>query len=74
MFSSASIRLFNPAAFGASGLRSRLSVQTRLLSQKAVAGSKGRAMPVQQSRATAPVKDLDATFTIRVCVLSGDFR
>lgn len=67
MFSSVSIRLFKPAASGAAGLRFRLATQTRLVSQKASSGSKGRTMPLRPSRATAPVTDVDATFTIRVC-------
>lgn len=66
MFASTATRLFKPAAAGAAGLRSRMAVQSRLVSQKAMGGSKGRTMPVHRSRATAPVKNLDATFTIRV--------
>lgn len=34
--------------------------------QQVAHGSKGRKMPAQRSRATAPVAGLDATFTIRV--------
>ncbi|KAL1844946.1 hypothetical protein VTK73DRAFT_1451 [Phialemonium thermophilum] len=61
------IRLRPAQAAGGLVFRSRVPVQARFVSQKTVAGSKGRTMPVHRSRATAPVKNLDATFTIRVC-------
>lgn len=42
-------------------------LQIRFVSKRAIPGvSSGRTMPVHLSRATAPVKDLDAVFTIRV--------
>lgn len=54
-----------PAAQGAAGMASRLGVQARFASNTAP-GSLGRKMPAPRSRATAPVKNLDATLTIRV--------
>ncbi|KAF4472332.1 carbamoyl-phosphate synthase arginine-specific small chain, mitochondrial, partial [Fusarium agapanthi] len=40
-------------------------LQVRYLSEKAVAGSKGRTMPFSAARATAPAASLPATLTIR---------
>lgn len=57
------------SATGAAGMASRLrpmAGQARYLSKQAFDGSKGRAMPSSRLRATAPVDNLDATFTIRV--------
>ncbi|CEI40575.1 Carbamoyl-phosphate synthase arginine-specific small chain [Fusarium venenatum] len=54
----------NPAAKSASA-SGRTMLQVRYLSEKAVAGSKGRAMPFSAVRATAPAAHLPATLTIR---------
>lgn len=54
-----------PAAKSASA-SGRTMLQVRYLSEKAVAGSKGRAMPHSNARATAPAASLPATLTIRV--------
>ncbi|KAM0229549.1 hypothetical protein ACHAP5_011624 [Fusarium lateritium] len=53
-----------PAAKSASA-PGRTMLQVRYLSEKAVAGSKGRAMPHSNARATAPAASLPATLTIR---------
>ncbi|KAF4960276.1 hypothetical protein FGADI_1091 [Fusarium gaditjirri] len=53
-----------PAAKSASA-SGRTMLQVRYLSEKAVAGSKGRAMPFSAARATAPAASLPATLTIR---------
>ncbi|CAJ0549018.1 Ff.00g026310.m01.CDS01 [Fusarium sp. VM40] len=53
-----------PAAKSASA-SGRTMLQVRYLSEKAVAGSKGRAMPHSNTRATAPAASLPATLTIR---------
>ncbi|KAM0348999.1 hypothetical protein ACHAPU_003934 [Fusarium lateritium] len=53
-----------PAAKSASA-SGRTMLQVRYLSEKAVAGSKGRAMPHLTARATAPACSLPATLTIR---------
>jgi len=66
MLSRAAVRLTRPTAFRAGGVPIRLALQARFQSQQAVDGSKGRKMPVQQNRATAPAGDVEATFTIRV--------
>lgn len=67
MFARVVIPLTRPAGFGAARrLPVRLATMTRPLSQLAAQGSKGRNMPVKHTRATAPVANVDATFTIRV--------
>jgi carbamoyl-phosphate synthase small subunit len=66
MFSRVAFRLSKPAVSRAVGLPARVALQTRLMSQHAVDGSMGRKMPVHIQRATAPVANLEATFTIRV--------
>lgn len=48
------------------GMAARPAVQARFLSRQAIPGSAGRKMPITSSRATAPVSNLRATFTIRV--------
>ncbi|KAL7759873.1 hypothetical protein ACKLNR_009963 [Fusarium oxysporum f. sp. zingiberi] len=53
-----------PAAKSASA-SGRTMLQVRYLSEKAVAGSKGRTMPFSAARATAPAASLPATLTIR---------
>ncbi|KAF5235985.1 hypothetical protein FANTH_11439 [Fusarium anthophilum] len=53
-----------PAARSASA-SGRTMLQVRYLSEKAVAGSKGRTMPFSAARATAPAASLPATLTIR---------
>ncbi|KAF4987628.1 hypothetical protein FGRMN_10264 [Fusarium graminum] len=53
-----------PAAKSASA-SGRTMLQVRYLSEKAVTGSKGRAMPHLNARATAPACSLPATLTIR---------
>ncbi|RBR23998.1 uncharacterized protein FIESC28_03111 [Fusarium coffeatum] len=53
-----------PAAKSASA-SGRTMLQVRYLSEKAVAGSKGRNMPFSAVRATAPAASLPATLTIR---------
>lgn len=70
MFTSLSARL--PSALGHVARRAplRLAGQTRLVSRLAVDGSKGRAMPNINRRATAAASGVDATLTIRVCLLS----
>ena len=67
MFSSLAARL--PTALGHAAPKAplRLAGQARLLSRLAVDGSKGRAMPATNMRATAAASGVDATFTIRVC-------
>lgn len=61
------VRACRPSALNAAGLSSRLANNTRFMSQKAVAGSKGRTMPAPNYRTTAPVSEnMEATFTIRV--------
>lgn len=67
MFSRLAVRTYKPSALGAAGLSSRLAAQARFQSQKAAIGSKGRTMPAYNTRATAPVNNMDATLTIRVC-------
>lgn len=74
MFSRVFVAASKSSATGAAGMASRfrpLAGQARFVSKQAFDGSKGRAMPVQRSRATAPVDNLDATFTIRVCLSSS---
>ena len=66
MFSRVAARLPKPSAVAAGGIPSRISGQLRFASKQASQGSRGRAMPSQPSRATAPVSNLDATLTIRV--------
>lgn len=66
MFSRAAIRASKPSALGAAGLSSRLTSHARFISNKVVAGSKGRTMPKQSPRATAPANNAEATFTIKV--------
>lgn len=59
---------FKSSATGAAGMAPRfrpLAGQARFVSKQAFDGSKGRAMPAPRTRATAPVDNLDATFTIR---------
>jgi carbamoyl-phosphate synthase small subunit len=66
-------QLAKPAALGsqgAAGLPVHIGTQARFASRAAVHGSKGRKMPDYTTRATAPVSGLDATFTIRVLILS----
>ncbi|KAL1879779.1 Multifunctional pyrimidine synthesis protein CAD [Diaporthe australafricana] len=68
MFSRVFAAASKPSAAGAAGMASRLrpmAGQARYLSKQAYDGSKGRAMPLHRPRATAPVDNLDATFTIR---------
>ncbi|ROW14518.1 hypothetical protein VPNG_03135 [Cytospora leucostoma] len=68
MFSRVFAAATKSSATGAVGMASRfrpLAGQARFASKQAFDGSKGRAMPVQRLRATAPVDNLDATFTIR---------
>jgi carbamoyl-phosphate synthase small subunit len=65
MFSRIAIRATKPSALGATGLPSRLTSRARFISNKAVAGSKGRAMPKQGHRATEPANNAEATFTIK---------
>jgi carbamoyl-phosphate synthase small subunit len=65
MFSRVAIRATKPSALGAAGLPSRLTSHARFISNKVVAGSKGRTMPKQSPRATAPANNAEATFTIR---------
>ncbi|KAM0282686.1 hypothetical protein ACHAQH_002883 [Verticillium albo-atrum] len=57
MFPQLTLHFSKPAARGAAGLSARIGTQVRFAS--------GRAMPNNQPRATAPAKNLDATFTIR---------
>lgn len=59
-------RAIRPKIGSVVGLGSRLGAQTRFASKAFAGGSGGRAMPAQQTRATAPVNNLDATLTIRV--------
>ena len=66
MFSRVAVRLTKPTAFRAGGIPLRVAFQARFQSQQAIDGSKGRKMPVQQHRATAPAGNVEATFTIRV--------
>jgi carbamoyl-phosphate synthase small subunit len=67
MFSRVAVRAYRPSASSAAGLSSRLANNARFMSQKAVAGSKGRTMPAHNYRTTAPVSgNMEATFTIRV--------
>ncbi|KAJ0115366.1 hypothetical protein N8I77_000734 [Diaporthe amygdali] len=68
MFSRVFATASKSSAAGAAGMASRLRpmpCQARYLSKQAYDGSKGRAMPLHRPRATAPVDNLDATFTIR---------
>lgn len=68
MFSRVFAAASKSSATGAAGMASRLrpmTGQARYLSKQAFDGSKGRAMPSVRPRATAPVDNLDATFTIR---------
>ncbi|KUI54927.1 Carbamoyl-phosphate synthase arginine-specific small chain [Cytospora mali] len=68
MFSRVFVAASKSSATGAVGMASRfrpLAGQVRFASKQAFDGSKGRAMPVPKTRATAPVDNLDATFTIR---------
>lgn len=67
MFSSFAARV--PTTLGHAARRAplRLSTQVRLASRLVVDGSKGRAMPLKNTRATAAASGMDATFTIRVC-------
>lgn len=68
MFSRFAVTAAKPTAIGAFRVTARLSPlasQVRFVSSHVLDGSKGRKMPVQRSRATAPVNNLDATFTIR---------
>ena len=69
MFTSIAARL--PTALGHAAPRTplRLAGQARLLSRLAVDGSKGRAMPNINRRATAAASGVDATLTIRVRLL-----
>ncbi|KAI8172335.1 Carbamoyl-phosphate synthase arginine-specific small chain [Colletotrichum sp. SAR 10_75] len=64
MFSRLATQFSKPAVKSAAGLSTGFRAQTRFLSKQAT-GSKGRKMPFNQTRATAPVANLDATFTIR---------
>lgn len=69
MFSRVFAAASKSSATGAAGMASRLrpmAGQARYSSKQAFDGSKGRAMPSARPRATAPVDNLDATFTIRV--------
>lgn len=66
MFTRLVARLPNALGHAAPRVQSRLPSQARLLSRLAVDGSKGRAMPATNTRATAPASGVDATFTIRV--------
>ena len=66
MISRVAASLAKPSGFQASA---RVAAHARSMSQKATGGSRGRAMPVLPSRATAPVSNLNATFTIRVCLV-----
>lgn len=71
MFSRVAANATKSSATGAAGMALRFrpfAGQARFASKQAV-GSQGRAMPVHRSRATAPVDNLDATLTIRVCTL-----
>lgn len=68
MFSRVFTAASKSSATGAAGMASRLrpmAGQARHLSKQTLDGSKGRAMPSSRPRATAPVDNLDATFTIR---------
>ncbi|KAG6366853.1 hypothetical protein INS49_001034 [Diaporthe citri] len=68
MFSRVFAAASKSSATGAAGMAFRLrpmAGQARYLSKQAFDGSKGRAMPSARPRATAPVDNLDATFTIR---------
>jgi carbamoyl-phosphate synthase small subunit len=67
MFSSLAARLPSTLGHAAPRVPLRLSGQARLLSRLAVDGSKGRAMPFPDTRATAAASGVDATLTIRVC-------
>lgn len=73
MFSRVFVAATKSSAPGAAGMAFRcrpFAGQARFASKQAfAAGSKGREMPNQRSRATAPVENLDATLTIRVGVL-----
>lgn len=72
MFSRVFITATKSSATGAVGKAPRIrpfAAQARFLSKQAFDGSKGRAMPLHRPRATAPVDNLDATFTIRVRIL-----
>lgn len=60
------LALRKTTGFAAHGLNSRVASQTRLSSKVAILGSKGRAMPALNRRATAAASGVDATFTIRV--------
>jgi hypothetical protein len=66
MFTRLAVRLPNALGHATPRVPSRLSSQARLMSRLAVDGSKGRAMPATNTRATAPASGVDATFTIRV--------
>lgn len=66
MFASFAARLPNALGHAAPRAPVRLAGQARLLSRLAVDGSKGRAMPVTNRRATAAASGVDATLTIRV--------
>jgi predicted SAM-dependent methyltransferase len=68
MFARVAFRAYRPSGLSAAGLPSRLANNARFMSQKAVAGSKGRTMPAHNYRTTTPVSEnMEATFTIRVC-------
>lgn len=67
MLSRVAFRAYRPSVASAASLSSRLANNARFMSQKAVAGSKGRNMPAHNYRTTAPVtENMEATFTIRV--------
>ncbi|AEO55118.1 hypothetical protein MYCTH_2314123 [Thermothelomyces thermophilus ATCC 42464] len=65
MFASLAARLPNALGHAAPRAHLRLAGQARLLSRLAVDGSKGRAMPMTNRRATAAASGVDATLTIR---------
>ncbi|KAK4246422.1 carbamoyl-phosphate synthase arginine-specific small chain [Corynascus novoguineensis] len=65
MFASLAARLPNALGHAAPRAPLRLAGQARLLSRLAVDGSKGRAMPMTNRRATAAASGVDATLTIR---------
>lgn len=75
MFSRILVTATKSSATGAVGMAPRIrpyAAQTRFLSKQASDGIKGRAMPLHRPRATAPVDNLDATFTIRVRMSPGE--
>lgn len=66
MFKHLAARLPNALGHAVPRVSPGFSGQARLLSRLAVDGSKGRAMPAKNTRATAAASGVEATFTIRV--------